>query len=106
MRGAPVATFTAYWKEKLAIGTVNFRYRLFKISIDMDDGEMIFSEQKTSNSGLPQVGNLTSTKSARDDREYLMQFCIKVFALIPFHISLCRALSSRNRKFQMEKADF
>ena len=53
--GAPVATFTAYWKEKLSTGTVPFRYRFFKISIDMDDNEITFSEQKENNSGLMQV---------------------------------------------------
>lgn len=53
-RGAPVATFTAYWKENLAVGTVDYRYRVFKVSIDMDDGEITFSEQKKPNAGLPQ----------------------------------------------------
>ena len=55
LRGAPVATFTAYWQENLAIGTVDFRFRNFKISMDMDDYEIVFAEQKKHNSGLPQV---------------------------------------------------
>lgn len=94
LRGAPVATFTAYWKEKLAIGTVNFRYRIFKISIDMDDGEMIFSEQKTSNSGLPQGAFLKKQKIPNGKGGFLMPADLVVGKNISvyartFHIFSC-----------------
>lgn len=62
LRGRPVVTFTAYWKENLAIGTVDYRYRVFKVSIHMNDNEITISEQKTNNSGLPQGAFLKKQK--------------------------------------------
>jgi len=94
MRGAPVVTFSAYWKEKLSIGTVDYRYRVFKISIDMDDGEITFSEQKKKNSGLPQGAFLKKQKISNGKGGYLMPADlvvgknISVFARI-FHMYAC-----------------
>lgn len=51
---SPVVTFTAYWKEGMSTGNFNHRIRIFKFSMDLDDGEVTISEQKEANSGLPQ----------------------------------------------------
>jgi len=94
LRGAPVVTFTAYWKENLSIGTVDYRYRLFKISMDMDDYEITFSEQKKHNSGLPQGAFLKKNKVSNGKGGYLMPADlivgkdISVFAR-KFHIFSC-----------------
>lgn len=94
LRGAPVVTFTAYWKENLAIGTVDFRYRIFKISIDMDDFEIIFAEQKKHNSGLPQGAFLKKQKIPNgkggflQPQDLVVGKDISVFAR-KFHIYSC-----------------